>query len=70
MGEKTGPLFRRVYVFDFCGPLASHDSNLCPNRSRIARYNATTIGPSRITQLIPQEFSGVTEMNLLRQLIP
>ena len=29
-----------------------------------------TIGPSRITQFIPQEFSGVTEVNLLRQLIP
>ena len=29
-----------------------------------------TIGPARITQLIPQEFSGVTEVNLLRQLIP
>ena len=29
-----------------------------------------TIGPARIPQLIPQEFSGVTEVNLLRQLIP
>ena len=28
------------------------------------------IGPARITQLIPQELSGVTEVNLFRQLIP
>ena len=28
---------------------------------------SSTIGPSKITQLIPQEFSGVTEVTLLRQ---
>ena len=28
----------------FCGPFASHDSNLYPTRSGIARYNATKRG--------------------------
>ena len=28
---------------EFCGPLALHNSNPYPNRSRIARYNATKI---------------------------
>ena len=37
---------------------------------RVARFETSTIGPARITQLIPQEFSGVTEVNLLRRLIP
>ena len=37
--------------------------------TRIPSDNA--IGPARITQLIPQEeYSGVTEVNLLRQLMP
>ena len=40
---------------------------------RVLRCDSTkdeiTIGPARITQLIPQEFSGVTEVNSLRQLI-
>ena len=34
-----------TFVFlTFRGPLASHDSNPYPNRSRIARYNATKFG--------------------------
>ena len=33
-----------IFVFlTFRGPLASHDSNPYPNRSRIARYNATKL---------------------------
>ena len=41
-GKKNGPVFRsNVCVFDVRGPLASHDSNPYPNRSRIARYNAS-----------------------------
>ena len=43
-GKKNGPVFRKVLCFSnltFRGPLASHNSNPYPNRSRIARYNAT-----------------------------
>ena len=32
----------------FRGPLASHDSNPYPHRSRIARYNATKISRGRL----------------------
>ena len=32
------------------GPLASHDSNPYPNRTRIARYNATKFLAGRVSQ--------------------
>ena len=43
-----GLCFAMFVFLTFRGPLASHDSNPYPNRSRIARYNATkteTPGP-------------------------
>ena len=40
-GKKNGPVFAMFAFLTFRGPLASHDSNPYPNRSRIARYNAT-----------------------------
>ena len=40
-GKDTGLCFARFVVLTFRGPFASQDSNPCPNRSRIARYNAT-----------------------------
>ena len=40
-GKKTDLCFARFVFLTFRGPLASHDSNPYPNRSRIARYNAT-----------------------------
>ena len=43
-GRKTGLCFATFVFLTFRGPLASHDSNLYPNRSRIARYNATKFG--------------------------
>ena len=39
--KKTGLCFTGFVLLTFRGPLASHDSNPYPNRSRIARYNAT-----------------------------
>ena len=36
---------------------------------RIHAIAFNAIGPPRITQLIPQGFSGVTEVKFLRQLI-
>ena len=42
-GKKTGLCFARFVFLTFRGPLASHDSNPYPKRSRIARYNATKI---------------------------
>ena len=41
-------------------------SNFC----EFLKGKTCTIGPSRITQLVPQEFSGVTEVNSFHQLIP
>ena len=41
-GRETGLCFARYVFLTFRGPLASHDSNPYPNRSRIARYNATS----------------------------
>ena len=42
MGEEKRACVSQGFVFlTFRGPLASHDSNPYPNRSRIARYNAT-----------------------------
>ena len=38
-----GLCFAMFVFLMFRGPLASHDSNPYPNRSRIARYNATKI---------------------------
>ena len=43
MGEETGLCFAGCVFLTFRGPLASHDSNPYPNRSRIARYNATKL---------------------------
>ena len=42
-GRKMGLCFATFVFLTFRGPLASHDSNPYPNRSRIARYNATKI---------------------------
>ena len=42
-GRKMGLCFARFVFLTFRGPLASHDSNPYPNRSRIARYNAEHI---------------------------
>ena len=46
-----GLCFAMFVFLTFRGPLASHDSNPYPHRSRIARYNATKEGrttpPSR-----------------------
>ena len=42
-GRKTGLRFAGSVFLTFRGPLASHDSNPYPNRSRIARYNATKL---------------------------
>ena len=44
--------------------------NRCPVQMGNELLSKCSIGPSRITQLIPQEFSGVTEVILLRQSIP
>ena len=41
--EKMGLCFAMFVFLTFRGPLASHDSNPYPNRSRIARYNATKL---------------------------
>ena len=41
--EKTALCFARFVFLTFRGPLASHDSNPYPIRSRIARYNATKL---------------------------
>ena len=40
-GKDTALCFTRFVFLMFRGPLASHDSNPYPNRSRIAQYNAT-----------------------------
>ena len=45
-GRKTGLCFAGFVYLTFLGLLASHDSNPYPNRSRIARYNATKSGTS------------------------
>ena len=42
--NKAGLCFARFVFLTFRGPLASQDSNPYPNRSRIARYNATKFG--------------------------
>ena len=42
-GRKTRLCFAGFVFLMFRGPLASHDSNPYPNRSRIARYNATKL---------------------------
>ena len=42
-GRKMGLCFAMFVFLTFHGPLASHDSNPYPKRSRIARYNATKI---------------------------
>ena len=44
MERKTGLCFTRFVFLTFRGPMASHDSNPYPDRSRIARYNATKLG--------------------------
>ena len=45
-GRETGLCFARFVFLTFRGPLASHDSNPYPSRSRIARCNATkALGP-------------------------
>ena len=49
--------------------MESHHTKEIPGNSPY-KTRMHTIGPTRITQLIPQEFSGVTEVNLLCQLIP
>ena len=42
-----------VFVFlTFRGPLASHDSNPYPNRTRIARYNAISAPLSQVSRLV------------------
>ena len=38
-----GLCFAMFVFLTFRGPLASHDSNPYPNRSRIARYDATKV---------------------------
>ena len=43
-GLKPGLGFAGLVFLAFRGLLASHDSNPYPNRSRIARYNATKVG--------------------------
>ena len=43
-GRKMGLCFAMFVFLTFRGPLASHDSNAYPNRSRIARHNATGRG--------------------------
>ena len=43
-GRKMGLCFATFVFLTFRGPLASHDSNPYPNRTRIARYNATKGG--------------------------
>ena len=59
--KKTGLCFARFVLLTFRGLLASHNSNPYPNRSRIARYNATKdkckfpkqslpLGPKRICE--------------------
>ena len=45
-GRKAGLCFARFVFLTSRGPLASHDSNPYPNRSRIARYNATKLSMS------------------------
>ena len=42
-GKITGLCFSRFVFLTFRGPLASHDSDPYPNRSHIARYNATKV---------------------------
>ena len=42
-GRTRALVSRRVVFLTFRGPFPSHDSNPFPNRSRIARYNATKI---------------------------
>ena len=44
-GKKMGLCFAMFVFSTFRGPLALHDSNLYPNRSRIARYNALPTAP-------------------------
>ena len=46
--ERKALCFARFVFLTFRGPLASHDSNPYPNRSRIARYNATKIRKIRV----------------------
>ena len=53
-----GLCFAMFVFLTFRGPLASHDSNPYPNRSRIARYNATKIGPSNPTPDIRKNLLG------------
>ena len=45
-GRKPLLCFARFVFLTFRGPLASHDSNPYPNRSRIARYDATKMANS------------------------
>ena len=53
-GRKMGLCFERFLFLTFRGPLASHDSNPYPNRSRIAQHNATKL--SRKRQFVHKRF--------------
>ena len=47
-----GLCFAMFVFLTFRGPLASHDSNPYPNRSRIARYNASKVCEIYIRKLV------------------
>ena len=65
-----GLCFAMFVFLTFRGPLASHDSNPYPNRSRIARYNATQVprmaGPGRF----PSEFRENSEQSPSSEQVP
>ena len=50
-----GLCFAMFVFLTFRGPLASHDSNPYPNRSRIARYNATPVWDPSLTPKMPSK---------------
>ena len=61
-GKDTGLCFARFVFSTFRGPLASHDSNPYPNRSRIARDNAAKFGMYALYILSADDlgdFSGI-----------
>ena len=47
VGKNHGPVFRNVCVFDVSRAVDIAKSNPYPNRSRIARYNATKSGRTK-----------------------
>ena len=55
--EKWACVSQRLCFLTFRGPLASHDSNSYPNRSRIARYNATKLRLWRVLMVSTSENS-------------